>query len=136
MIPCNIKDSLATLEPTNAGMFKVGLAIFGKLCEINQQYDDMASCDINEAIARAGCCPDVGPFGMLKAIYGKLCAVEDAIDGNAPVDCCECFRAEEGPPLWTPALTCDLALHQNLLTGTFSYYDDRVGETKWVDLIV
>jgi hypothetical protein len=138
MASCDINGSIAVanLMPNNAGIFKVWVAIYGKLCEINQQYDDMATCDINDAISRAGCCVDASPFKMLQAIYGKLCDVEDAIEGNAPVDCCECFRAEEGPPLWTPSAGCDLALHQNLLNGTFSYYDDRVGQQVWVDLIV
>lgn len=138
MADCSINGSLALVgtQPNNIGVFQVWLAIFGKLCEINQQYDDMATCDINSAIARAGCCPDASPYKMLQAIYGKLCDVEDAIIGNAPVNCCECFKAEPNDPGWVPTAACDLALHQNLATGSFWYYDDRPAFLQWMPLIV
>lgn len=133
MADCDINGSLAVVgaQPNNIGVFKVWLAVFGKLCEINQQYDEMASCDINEAIGRAGCCPDASPFKMLQAIYGKLCDVEDAIEGNPPADCCECFTASESDPVDTPPAGCDLAIHKNYLNNSLWIYDDRPGELKW-----
>lgn len=109
---CDINGSLAVVgaQPNNFGQFQVWMAIYGKLCEIVQIFDPMASCDINASIARAGCCPAASPFKMLQAIYGKLCDVEEVITG-APPTCIMC--GDHDPVDGVDVPNCDCTLWTN-----------------------
>lgn len=126
---CNVREVIAEIGALpSVGQYQLGLAIYGMLCRILQNFDPVADCSITASLAELGCCDKPSPYDLLRAVFGKLCQIETAIqEGGSST--ATCLTASDVDPVADPG--CELAFHHNRITRMVWEWNG----TTWVEFL-